>query len=132
MSLKNKFLHLQDADDILSASTRYTNFENACKEAANQVIPLKPKKNKRIPWETENICQKRDLLHRAAHLKETAPTQVNINRFINAQKSLVNSYDLEQKEYINDNIYEIQNSSTNRKTALAWKTMNEISERKKS
>ena len=57
---------------------------------------------------------------------------MNINKFINAQESLVNSYDLEQQNYINKKIYEIQMAATNKKSALAWQTINEISGRKKS
>ena len=91
--MKNRLLSLQnsDAETTLSASTRYTYFEKAFKDAANKVIPLKPKLKKLIPWETEKICQKRDILHKAAQLKESSPTQMNINKFINAQESLVNS-----------------------------------------
>ena len=97
------------------------------------VIPLKPKLKKRIPWETEKICQKRDILHKAAGSSPgSSPTQMNINKFINAQESLVNSYDLEQQNYINKKIYEIQMAATNKKSALAWQTINEISGRKKS
>ena len=134
VTVKNRFLSLQnfDAENTLSAGTRYTYFEKACKDAANKVIPLKPKLKKRIPWETEKICQKRDIIHKSAQLKESSPTQMNINKFINAQEYLVNSYDLEQQNYINKKIYEIQNAATNKKSALAWETINEISGRKKS
>ena len=38
--------------------------EKACKDSANKLIPLKPKLKKRIPCETANICQKRDILHK--------------------------------------------------------------------
>ena len=53
---------------------------------------------------------------------------MNINKFINDQESLVNSYDSEQKNYINKKIYEIQKAATNKKS----ETINEISGRKKS
>ena len=98
VTVKNRLLRLQnsDAETTLSASTRYTYFEKACKDAASKVILLKLKLKKRIPWETEKICQKRDILHKAAQLKESSPTQININKFINSQESLVNSYDLIQ------------------------------------
>ena len=64
VTVKNIFLSLHNshAENTLSESTRYTYFEIA----ANKVIPLKPKLKKRIPWETEKICQKRDILHKAA------------------------------------------------------------------
>ena len=57
---------------------------------------------------------------------------MNIIKFINSQESLVNSYDLEQKNYLNKKIYEIQMVATNKKSALSWETINEISGRKKS
>ena len=57
---------------------------------------------------------------------------MNINKFINAQESLVNSYDSEQKKYINKKIYEIQKATTNMNSALAWETINDISGRKRS
>ena len=55
---------------------------------------------------------------------------MTINKFINAQESLVNSYDLEQQNYLDKKIYEIQMAATNKKSALAWQTINEISGRK--
>ena len=61
-----------------------------------------------------------------------AHTQVNIDNFIKTHKSLENSYDLEQNNYINIKINEIQTAATNKKSALAWKTINEVSGRKKS
>ena len=47
------------------------NLKKACKEAANKIIPLKPKLKKRTPWETAEICQKRDILRKLAKLKDT-------------------------------------------------------------
>ena len=66
----------------------------------NKVIPLKPKLKKRIPWEIAEIYKKRDIMHKVA--------QVNIDNFFKTQKSLENSYDLEQKNYINLKINEIK------------------------
>ena len=63
---------------------------------------------------------------------ERMPIQKNINKFINAQESLANSYDSEQQNYIYKNIYEIQKVATNNKSVLAWETINEITGRKKS
>ena len=55
-----------------------------------------------------------------------------MNKFINSQESLVNYYDSEQNNYINRKIYKIQKAATNKKFALAWEIINEISGRKKS
>ena len=59
VTVKNRLLSLQnsDAENTLSANTRYTYFEKACKDAANKVIPLKSKLKKRIPWETEKSAK---------------------------------------------------------------------------
>ena len=90
-TLINRFSTLQnrDIENSTSTNTRYNHFEEACKQAASKEIPLKPKQEKRIPWESVNILQKRETLHRAADLKESTPTQKNIDDFINAQKSIV-------------------------------------------
>ena len=72
------------------------------------------------------------MLHKVAKLKDSAPIQVNIDNFIKAQTCLENSYNLEQNNYINIKINEIQTAATNKKYALAWKTINEVSGRKKS
>ena len=68
----------------------------------------------------------------AADLKESTPIQKNIDYFINAQKSLVISYEDEQKSYIKEKINEIQNDATNKKISNALKTINTIGGRKKS
>ena len=93
---------------------------------------MKSKLKIRLPWKTAELCQQRDILHKVAILKDSAPTQVNINNVIKAQQSLDNYYDLEQNNYINIKINEIQTAATNKKSALAWKTINEFSGRNKS
>ena len=82
ITVKNSFSAIEnsDASSTTPINTRYTQFEKACKEAANKLIPLKYKLNKRIPWKTAEICQKRDILHEVAKLKDNTTTQVNINK----------------------------------------------------
>ena len=131
--MKNRFSTLQEVDiTALSANTRYNNVVKACKEAATNVIPLKPKLKKRLPWETLYICQKREILHQTAELKNSDPTQRNIKNFIRVQNPLTNTYEREQEEYVTRNIEEIQTAISFKKSALAWKTFNEFSGRKKS
>ena len=72
-------------------------------------------------------------MHKVAQLKEISSTQININKLIKDQEFVVNSYYSEQTNYINKNIYVIQKEIyTNKKSALAWEILNEISLRKKS
>ena len=103
-TLINHFSTLQnrDTDNIKSANTQYIHFEETCKEASSIEIPLKPKQEKRIPWESVKILQKCETFDGAADLKESTPTLKNIDDFINAQKSLVISYKDEHKAYIKE------------------------------
>ena len=93
---------------------------------------MKPKLKKHIPWETADICHNREKLHLAAKEKDTMPTQENICNFDEAQNLLIKAYEKEQNEYIQLKIDEIENAATNKKSAIAWKAINEISGGKKS
>ena len=93
---------------------------------------MKPKLKQRSPWETINISLKRASLHEAAKLKDQNPTPERINNFKLIQSSFVKLYENEQNDYIENKIEEIQNAATNKKSALAWKTVSEISGRKKT
>ena len=98
ITVKNCFSALinSDASSTSIINKIYTKFEKACKEAAYKVIPLKPKLKKRIPWETAEICQISIYTAQIAKLKDNTRiiTQVYIDNFIKAQKSLEKSYDL--------------------------------------
>ena len=55
----------------------------------------------------------------------------NIRKFKRAQKEYELSYEKEQSEYIQTKIGEIQCAIRNQKSSIAWKTVNEVSGRKK-
>ena len=95
-------------------------------------MKLKTKLKQRSPWETINISQKRASLYEAAKLKDQNPTPERIKNFKLIQSSFIKLYENEQNDYIENKIEEIQNAATNKKSALAWKTVNEISGRKKT
>ena len=97
-----------------------------------EIIPLKPKLKQISPWETINISQKRASLHEAAKLKYQNPTPECIKNFKLIQRSFVKLYENEKNDYIENKIEEIQNAATNKKSALDWKTVNEIIGRKKT
>lgn len=52
-----------------SAKAIFKNFETACKEIAQNNIPLK-----QTPWKSEKICQKHEEENKAANLRFTAIT----------------------------------------------------------
>ena len=65
-------------------------------------------------------------------MKHQNPTAERIKNFKLIQSSFVKLYENEQNDYIENKVEEIQNAATNKKSALAWKTVNEISGRKKT
>ena len=117
-------------DTQFLANIAYNHFETACRETAKELIPEKPKKSQYKPWENEDIYEKRKLLKQAAAIKDGNPTQENINYYKLTQKILFDAYDCEQSKYLQNRIDEITSTVTNKKSATAWKTINEISGRK--
>ena len=79
---------------------------------------------KRVPWETPYICQKREILHQAAVIKNIDPTSENIKKFTDAQIMITKMYENELTEYVTHEIDEIKNEISFKKSALAWKTVN--------
>ena len=118
---------MQDSTQTISANNTYKSFETACKEAT---IPQKTKVKTRKPWENEEMHQKRQLLHQAQQMKESLPSHENIRLFNEARFSLKEAYSDEQKSYPEGRISQIRNSATNKRSAEAWKTVNEITGRK--
>ena len=83
------FAALQTLETEDTASLRYSHFETAYTESSIEAIPLKLKLKKHIPWETADICHKREKLHQAAKEKETMPNQENIGKFNEVKNSLL-------------------------------------------
>ena len=131
IKVKNRFAALQDliATDT-TASTTYNNFVIAHKEAASNTIPLKPKIKNHKPWETEEVCLKRNELHTAAQMKNSFPSDENVTSFNDAKIALAETYEKEQTDYLQRKIDVIKEASSDQKSATAWKTVNEISGRK--
>jgi hypothetical protein len=75
IAVRNRFEALQQNDEHPNADSTYNNFVSAHKNAAEIVIPLKPKLKRKIPWETENISKKREYLQKAACRKNSIPTR---------------------------------------------------------
>ena len=131
-SVTNRLALLQDSSETVCANNTYQRFEKACKEAAASIIPQKAKAKKRKPWENDDIRQKRDLMRKTSQLKESLPSPENIQRLSEARSSLKDAYETEQTNYVNRKISHIRNSVTNKRSAEAWKTVNEITGRKSS
>ena len=108
IKVQNRFEALQNTSFLPTANSIYSNFEIACKEIAAEIIPLKPKTKRRIPWENLNIKNKRTILHEAAQQKDNNPTIEHMK-----------AYETEQSEYIQGKICQVQDVANNKKSALA-------------
>ena len=94
--------------------------------------PIKEKLKKRSLWENQDICLKRKNLHEAAQLKNSCPSEENTESYNLAQKLLYDIYDTEQEIYLQSKIDEIRRAVSNNKSAMVWKSVNDVSGRKKS
>jgi exonuclease III len=132
ISLNNRFATLQEADAESTTNSAYQNFEHACAHAAEETLPSKEKSKHRVPWETDDVIQKRADLKKAAKLKNLNPCRANRHLHRTAQADLKEAYENERASYIQGQINEITNASINKQSAKAWKVVNEISGRKSS
>ena len=92
------------------------------------IIPLKPKLKHHIPWESEEIANKRANLKEKADIKNSNPSTESIKVFKAAFAEFTNTYTWESTAiYIQSKIQLINNAAANKQSSLAWKTVNEIS-----
>ena len=101
-------------------------------EAAEKVIPERPKMKQRVPWETKAVIDKRNDLKRAAAAKRINATRSNVKNYNIIQKDLADTYDKEQQTYIQSQIDLIKTSVDSHQSSLAWQTVNKVTGRKNS
>ena len=65
-------------------------------------------------------------------IKNSSLSKDNNESYKLAQKLLYDTYNTEQEIYLQSKIDEIKKSVSNKKSAMAWKAVNDVSERKKS
>ena len=93
IKLKNRFEALEHENLESSPNTTFDNFTLSCEETAKQTVPLKKKLKKRVPWENQEITERRKSLHRMAEIKNAEPTANNINNFNSARDTLTAAYE---------------------------------------
>ena len=132
ISVHNHFDKLQNLETTPTPNQTYNNFVLAHNKAAKENIPLKPKIQKRIPWESEEISEKRQKLKSATKLLEDNPTRSNKRKQKQALIDLTDIYTTKQEEFVQSKINQIQQASANKQSAVAWQVINELSGRKSS
>ena len=108
-----------------------TSFEHIKKQLKN-AIPLRPKIKRKAPWESDAVIAKRKNLKRIAKQSNRYPTRQNMNKKKQALNELNAVYQTEQQNYIQDQIDKIKNAAENNQSSLAWKIVNDVSDRKQS
>ncbi|XP_071958787.1 uncharacterized protein [Antedon mediterranea] len=131
IELRNRFDALHDESVIDNPDTTYENFVKAHWEAASNCILLKPKKRKRVPWETQAIQDQRERIKRSATRKNGNPTPQNISKFNREKYKLTRLYQIELETYLQTKIDSIKQYSVNKQSSMVWDTINEISGRKR-
>ena len=61
IEIKNRYQAQQDIADDETANTMYENIMIAHNKSAEQHIPHKKKQKRRVPWENDNIIEKRTI-----------------------------------------------------------------------
>ena len=130
MKSETSLIYLKTSN--ISTNIIYKHFKTSCRESTKEIIPIKEKLKKRTPWENQDICLKRKNLYQAAQLTNYCPSEVNTESYNLAHKLLYDTYDTEQEIYLQSKIDEIKMAVSNKKSALAWKAVNDVSGRKKS
>ena len=95
IKLKNRFEALEHENLESSPNTTFDNFTLSCEEAAKQTVPLKKKLKKRVPWENQEITERRKSLRRMAEIRtqnqlqtiSTISTQLGILLLLHMRKN---------------------------------------------
>ena len=127
ITVRNKFYALQADVVTPSPNATYNNFVTSHVKAAEDIIPLKPKLRKLVPWESNDIDVKRMSSKEKSATKNYNPSLTSIQEFNKARAQLKNTYEEQQVKYIQSKIHLISHAAANKQSALAWKTVNAIS-----
>ena len=109
----------------------YLNMISACKEAAEETIPKRPTVRAQLPWEDDDIIACRSRVKELAAIKRRTKNSDDKARFSAEIKQLDDLYLQKQAGYVQRKVDEIESAHHQRKSKLVWKTVNEVSKRKK-
>ena len=132
VAVRNKYDSLQSEIEAPSNDASYCHFIAAHEEASKKILPLKPKRERCILWESDVIKAKQAILKQKSEMKNKNPSAAASLEVKEAIAQLKIAYEETNQEYVQNKINEIKQAADNKQTALAWKIVNEISGRKSS
>ena len=128
--MRNRFETLREKTEKGTPSDEYQNLVNAHLETAAKCIPTKPRTKYRVPWETLEVREKRELVKTSSKSYRKNPTITDARKLKKAQYQLAGIYLKEQTEYIQNQIDKIRDSVEDRQSRIAWQALNKVSRRK--
>ena len=140
LAVSNRFQVLSEetqteTDPEVSQSVNSQNYDNlvsAVKEAAEKTIPRRKKRKCLVPWEDDDILACRDRVKEASKAKRISELPEDKKKLKDTIAELESLYQQKQEEYVKKKSREIEDAHYNHKSSLVWKTVNEISGRKKN
>ena len=130
LTLRNKFDALQEKTETHTPNDEYENFVNAHLQAAAECIPTKQRAKPRVLWETLAVRKKCSNVKTTFKCYRKNTTNITALKLKKAQNELANICLKEQTEYIQNQIDKIRDSVEDRRSRIAWQTVNEVSRRK--
>lgn len=108
----------------------YENIMSALVKVAEISVPVKTNIRLHVPWENENILDKREMVKNAFDVCLRRNTRSSAAKLEEAEQDLQESYDLEQEKYVNEKSCAIIDAIQHQKSGLAWETINKFTRRK--
>ena len=115
----NRYQALQDLHGNEDANQMYENI----------MTPVKAKIKQHVPWENENIIEKREMVKNAYEVCLRRNTRISAAKLEEAKQDLQENYDREQEKYVNEKIHAITDAIQHQKSGLAWEAVNEFKRR---
>ena len=126
---KKKIDALQEISETLTLNDEYENLVNVHMEAAAEYIQTKLRAKHCVPWETLAVKKGKNV-KTVSLCNKRNPTSSKAQKLKKAQRELINAYQKEQIENIQDQINKTRNSPEDRQSWIAWLTANEVNKRK--
>ena len=92
------------------------------KKPAEISLPVKAKIKQHVPWESENIIEKREMVKNAYEVCLRRNTRSSAAKLEEAKQDLQEFYDREQEKYVNQKIHAVTDAIQHQKSSLAWET----------
>ena len=118
----NRCQALQDLHADEDANQMYENIKSAHEKPAEISLPVKAKIKQHVPWESENIIEKREMVKNAYEVCLRRNTRSSAAKLEEAKQDLQGFYDREQEKFVNQKIHAVTDAIQHQKSSLAWET----------